>query len=311
MVALVLTYVSDPLITISLSCFGTSYFNASSFSFSNNNDAQSQRERIGVVSASHGFDTSIKLGESSTRRSMLRHKHTHSAKANLSIHEHLGPAHSSELAMTSGQPRQDESVQAVAKSIRVAEQTSALEPASGDQPASNSRGRSKARGQRTVSRRSRSPPRAAARGRSVALQSEERQRKAVNLDSPPLDAVRPRSDPIAIESPSRRGSDDEFTSGADVRAEEDTRAAAKDDDDDEPRRGRSPVERSRRVLRMSRASPNTKSSAVLSESRGRRAVSSRGEQDGKSSSSVDYSAYDAQAKVDPGFDDIENLDLEA
>jgi hypothetical protein len=51
-----------------------------------------------------------------------------------------------------------------------------------------------------------------------------------------------------------------------------------------------------------------KGSAVLSESRGRRAVSRQG---GKSSSSVDYSAYDAQPKVDPGFDDIENLDLEA
>lgn len=311
MVATVLTYVSDPFITISLSCFGTSYYNASSFSLAKKDKdyAPSQSEKISASTSSKGLDTFSKLDEQSPHRSMPRHKHTHSATASLSIHEHLGPAPLSDLAMTSAKPRQNDSI---AKDIIVAEQTPEVESTSGDQPVSNSRGRSKARGQRSVSRRSRSPPRAAARGRSVALQSEEHQRKAVNPDSPPLDAVRPRSDPIAIESPSKRADESEIPCVAELHNEEHSRAASKNvDSDDEPRRGRSPVERSRRALRMSRASPSTKGLAVPSEPRGRSAVASRAEYVSKSSSSVDSTSYDARSRVDPGFDDIENLDLGA
>lgn len=160
------------------------------------------------------------------------------------------------------------------------------------------RGRSKARGPRSSSRRGRSPPRGAARGVSQALHSEEVDRKPVSSRSPPLEAVRPRSTPINI---TRRGSGQ---SSSDTSSESSCQSSD-DEAGSPPRRGRSPVDHRRRgsALRSrSRSRANHKGRVDVDETRRPGLVSAQ--------SDNDTLEHLAAAGPDPGFNDVEDLELE-
>ncbi|PWN28976.1 hypothetical protein BDZ90DRAFT_230974 [Jaminaea rosea] len=127
-----------------------------------------------------------------------RHRHTHSAQAGLSIHDHFSAMRSTLLMTPARTPRE-----LPIASPRPAAAVASIAPSGMVSPSAGAshaggRGRSKVRDSRSISRRSRSPPRAAARGRSQALAAEERERKQPRPTSPPIEAIKPRSQPIAI-----------------------------------------------------------------------------------------------------------------
>lgn len=243
-----------------------------------------------------------------------RHRHTHSARAGVDLsvgkdRDVSSPAKSLSMtpATTKLTPGSTSTSGSVVDRSRKSTTGRQCEQESSDganeddvNGATQGRGRSKARGRRSVSRRSRSPPRAAARGRSKALLVEEVGRKGRNADSPPLAAVQPSSaSPIAIQ---RRASNTDSNSGCcSSSAGEDLDRAAMGGPDGSARRGRSPVERRQRMStikagRQGAPHPAPVSSPPLRERH----------------QSLEFAnpRLQAQQYVDPGFDDVEDLDLE-
>ncbi|CAO1617035.1 unnamed protein product [Jaminaea pallidilutea] len=252
-------------------------------------------------------------------RASYRHKHTHSAGAEMTIHHRLNEAASKH----GGSQTRATGIEAASSS----NSGTAAEPSPTNVAQAgvqiHPRGRSKARGCRSVSRRSRSPPRAAARGRSVALMLEEKERKHANPDSPPLDAVKPQSQPIAIaprgdaSSPSDHSSSPSDDSAADI------------DEACSPR-GRSPAERRRRFSRprnaghgsmrkqgaLTQMSPQNHRVVVDDETDDEisKVVGGNGKEGAHFQSKRHLDRYvktAADSDIDPGFDDVEGLELDS
>lgn len=240
-------------------------------------------------------------------RPVGRHKHTHSARAGFDAGLGLTASAATSIKGQSMTPvfarkSQAQEVDGGAESAGPPNHPTELDDEAIEElveddchGASHGRGRSKARGRRSVSRRSRSPPRAAARGRSKALLIEESDRKGRRADSPPLAAVEPSSaSPIAI---TRRESKGERHGGysSSSAGEDLDRAATMSRQAGSPRRGRSPPERRRRTSTV-KAIHGVPLGIVSPTS----PLRERGQ-----SFDVGHSEH-----VDPGFDEVEDLDLE-
>lgn len=263
-------------------------------------------------------------------RPLGRHRHTHSARAgfNLAMGNVKGsfvtPSSAMGMAIETSLGQQTEP-EASREEINDAFREVPDQRSNGEQEATmtdavehdrsmlQGRGRSKARGCRSVSRRSRSPPRAAARGRSKALHIEEVDRKGRIADSTPVPAVEPSSSsPISIapqrSNDVRGGGYSSSSAGEDL-----DRAARVGRPDTSPRRGRSPVERRRR---LSTAKANRQGEAhghgALPSSPSSAAAPLREVQQkllaGTRDQHQETRSYGHEA--DPGFDDVEDLDLE-
>lgn len=209
-------------------------------------------------------------------------------------HLHMTPATSARQARKS-----DPSIHSRKENVTPLTAHDRRHPSSSHTDERDSRGRSKDRGPRSTSRRNRSPPRAAARGRSETLHTEERSRKKANThgsSSPSREAVpftRPSSHPIAIAKVSAShssGSAEEFSFESDDESDLEV--------DHHRRRGRSPRDRRSRM-----ASVTTKVSNHGS------IKASKVKHNGESSSYRKASYCDQVAAVDPGFDAVEDLEV--
>lgn len=189
-----------------------------------------------------------------------------------------------------------------------------------------SRGRSQARGRRSTSKRSRSPPRAAARGRSQALHMEETLRKKTSATSPPLEAVKPGSQPITIV---RRGSSCTRSSSAASQSSEAAEYLVDEScgSSSRPgRRGRSPVERSETLPHLD--AKVSCGSALVEVPQNRLTIRHGVQYISDHGKTVDLAKLELEDKdgeveegdrplslsppvVDPGFDVVEDLDIES
>ncbi|CAO1632065.1 unnamed protein product [Parajaminaea phylloscopi] len=256
-----------------------------------------------------------------------RHRHTHSALAGVNLPQNFDAAVANGLVMTparrlstAGQLQETARVDTASSSSGCSDREEARDERSQALPAvATSRGRSHARGRRSVSKRSRSPPRAAARGRSQALHLEEAARKKTSDASPPLEAVKPRSQPIDITA---RGSSCSRTSSTGSSGSELAEYLVDDDEEHcdlkSDRRGRSP--RGRQQQRRSGRSgalvemPHLQSAvscraseiAEWEECDGRRGRGRDRDRDLYDGGSLNHHA----PAVDPGFDVVEDLDIE-
>lgn len=262
-----------------------------------------RRDCVGTSIPRQGSFTTTDISvspKSAALANKTRHRHTHSAQASLS---HT-TTHSETLRQMNVAPL---TTVALPASFRRSSVQFQHEPESVT-PISQSRGRSKARGRRSISRRSRSPPRAAARGQSDALLSEEKMRKMTHPTSPPLASVKPTSQPVEISKATVSLNDSSSITLSSVDRASSSQAGDEEDASHETvRRGRSPIERLRRLSRLdARAAKHSILTEKPCAQPSSRSVESR-QTRGRGPSRVDLSAA---VTTDPGFDDVENLEIE-
>ncbi|CAO1631606.1 unnamed protein product [Sympodiomycopsis kandeliae] len=229
------------------------------------------------------------------------HRHTHSARAGLDMPlgevKHVSahdPSSKTALSSVTSDASFQRDAAKLIQSKEVDEHHAEIDDHNG---AMQGRGRSKARNCRSVSRRSRSPPRAAARGRSKVLHLEEIGRKGRIADSPPRGSELTNSvSPVNGSQKMDLGhSDKGYPSSS---AGEDL-----DEEMSSPRRGRRRRFSTVKAGRVLHVPADATSTAPLQERQ-------QGLQRGRAAFGRSRPLESSKLPVDPGFHEVEDLDLE-